>query len=71
MNEIHAVGTGAEAVEDRVVRDREPTEECDEGQADCAAAQYEAEVAQKAQGERQRLMSGSYRQDERYDDGEP
>lgn len=71
MNEVHAVGTGAEAVEDRVMRDGEPTEECDESKADCAAAQYEGEVAKKAQGERQGLMSDGYRQDERYDDGEP
>ncbi len=71
MHEIYAVGTGAEAVEDRLVRDGEPTEECDEGQADCAAAQHEGEVTKKAQGERQGPMSAGYRQDEHYDDGEP
>jgi hypothetical protein len=71
MNEIHAVGTGAKAVEDSLVRDGEPTEECDERKADCAATQYEGEVNKKAQGERQGPMSGGYRQDERYDDGEP
>ena len=43
----------------------------DEGKADRAAAQDEAEVTKKAQGERQGPMSGGYRQDERYDDGEP
>src|SRR6516165_4910258 len=71
VNEIHAVGTGAEAVEDRSVRDGEPAEDCDEGKADCAAAQYEGEVTQKLQGDRQGPMSASYRQDECYDDDEP
>ena len=71
MNEIHAVGTGAEAVQDSVTRDGEPAEECDERKADCAAAQDEGEVTQKAQRERQGPMSGSYRQDKRYDDSEP
>jgi hypothetical protein len=56
-------------VEDRSVRDGEPTEECDEGKADCAAAQYEGEVTKKAQGEREGPMGASNRQDEHYDDG--
>src|SRR6185437_5051304 len=71
VNEIDAVGACAEAVEDRSASDSEPTEECDEGKADCAAAQDEGDVTEKAQAERQRPMSDRDRQNEHYDDSEP
>jgi hypothetical protein len=71
MNKVHAVGTGAETVEERPVRDGEAAEKGDEGNADRAAAQDDGEVAQQAYDEGQGPMRGDNGQDERHDDGEP